>query len=611
MSDWNDSFQADNSNWQNSFQAEPSALDTAKHWAGLTYRNAIEGATALPTMIGNIPAATANTVRAAGDWIAGVPQSSSSMPYVKPFSEGLDALSVPHPQTEAQRLYGDVTQPIFGVAAGGAGIKDLAANGGKLEKLLSTNLPLQYQAAAGGGAAHGMAREEGASPEAQAAASFLGSIAAPTIISGIKGVIGAVTPFTENGQNQTVANTLATYADDPKAAAAALKTAPQYVPNSPQTTGTASGDYGLIKLEKSMNQADPFTDSIVAQNKARTDYLQKVAGTPKDIEDAALARSQATKPLFDLAGTQPLNPNSVKPVIAQIDAAVQQVGEDSDAGKTLLNMKSKISGTLPETKQIPTGLVDSGGNPIMNTQTTPKPLSNMAQIYRETRDALAKKSNDPGAYSATVRGVIAPINDSLGSALEQAHPVFGQAQKAYRQMSTPINQMQTMQDIVKGVQGITQDTEGNFFLSPAKTANLIKSDEVKTDYKGWQPLQDALSPQQYQAITNVQKDIARSNLPNSPAVRAIGSNTFNNLASANALNRATGGMINANIPGTGGATGWMYRNANDAIKQKLIEALQDPQTASKLLLQGKPNATGPIFQNLLKNLGRAGYAGQL
>lgn len=614
MSDWQDSFQEDApaTSWQASFQEEPSALDTAKQWGGLTYRNAVTGATALPEMIGNIPAATANAVRSAGDWALGIPQSSPSIPYTHPFSGGLDALGVPQPQTEGQRLYGDVTQPLFGVATGGAAAADLASNGGTLEKLLSTNMPLQYQAAAGGGAAGGLARERGAGPEAQVAASLLGSLAVPTAWGTLKGIGGAFQPFTDSGQNQIVANTLATYANDPTKAAKALENAPEYIKGAPQTAGTASGDYGLVKLEKTMTQNEPFTDTLVSQNKARLDALNQVAGTPKDIEAAQAARQAATKPLYDLASTQPINADAVKPVLAQIDTAVAQVGPDSDAGKTLLGMRAKITGALPQTKSTPTGLLDGSGNPIMTTQTTPKPLSNMSQIYRETRDVLQKKADDPGAYSATVRGVIQPINDSLGDALEQAHPLFGQAQAQFRQMSTPINQMETMQGIVKSVQNAgQQDAEGNFFLSPAKLGNLIKNGEVNTSYKGWQPLQDALSPNQYNTLVNVEKDVARSNLPNSPGVKAVGSNTFNNLASANALNRATGGAINANIPGTGGAQGWLYRNANDAIRTKLVQALQDPKLAAKLLLQGNPNTEEHLLSNTLGNIGRAAYAGQL
>lgn len=590
-----------------SYEKPPEgAAETAKHWAGLTYRNAVEGAAGLPEMIGNIPAATANAARWAGDKALGIPASSSALPYAHPFTEGLDALDVTKPQNSKERLYGDVTKPLFAVATGGMGAKDLAKNGGWLENLLSKNLPLQYQAGVGGGAAGGIARENDLGPGAELMASLAGSFAAPGAWNVGKGVFGALAPFSEGGRDKIVSNVLATYADNPTKASANLKAAPQYVAGSPQTAGTSSGDYGLIKLEKGLNRADPFTDTIVAQNKARNDLLQKAAGTEKDVASAMAARKAATEPLYQLAATQPLNPDAISPILSKIDEKIELVGAKSDAGKTLLDLKNKIKGSLPSMEAQNTGLLDSTGTPITKPAFSNVTQSPLVQIFKETRDNLIKKGDQPGAYGATVRGVIQPVNQMLGEALESQSPVLRQANQKFRDLSMPINQMENMQGIYKHLQIGTPDAGGYFTLSPTKAANLFKEGQWNTDYNGWQPLEKALSPEQYQALHSVNQDLTRANLVNNPAVKAVGSETFANLASANALNKATGGTVNIGIPGSK----WLYDKANPMVQQNLIDTLQDPAKAAKLLMTGTPNNTGPIVPTLFGNLARAAYAGQ-
>jgi hypothetical protein len=209
------------------------------------------------------------------------------------------------------------------------------------------------------------------------------------------------------------------------------------------------------------------------------------------------------------------------------------------------------------------------------------------------------------AVTPAVKAYMQPINHALGQAIEGQSPLFAQAQQKFRELSEPINQMQNMQNIIKTVQNSSQDAQGNFFLSPAKLGSLIKNGQINSDYHGWQPLQDALSPEQYDTLVNVHKDAARSNLTNSPAFKPAGSDTFSNLASNNALASGTGGVVNANFPLLGKVL--PYESANSAVVKKMREIIQDPAKTRAALLAVNPAPTS--VGNALQGLGAGAVYG--
>jgi hypothetical protein len=92
-------------------------------------------------------------------------------------------------------------------------------------------------------------------------------------------------------------------ADDPAAAAARLNAAQPIVPGSMRTTGEASGDIGLLALEKGVRGKNPapFGQRLSEQNAARQAELGKVAGTEADLAAAQTARHAATAPMREQA----------------------------------------------------------------------------------------------------------------------------------------------------------------------------------------------------------------------------------------------------------------------------------------------------------------------
>lgn len=593
-----------------------AGLKQLAHETGLGARFVAEGAATIPQL-----AADATTGLMNGGVLAYNKLTGDKVPYAELpsqyASQSLNNMGAAVPQDAAERLAGDVIRPLVGTASTiGAGAQ-LARNAAtpvmqKVGAFLASNPELQVQSGIGGGMASGEAREHGASPGWQTAYGVAGALAAPSTINVMSGLKDAIQPLTDSGRNQMTANLLAKYADNPQSATANMLAAPQYVPGSLPTSGTASGDLGLISLEKNMIQQPQnyFGQRFSDQNTARTDLINGLAGTDSGLQALKDARKLATEPLYAQARQEQINPQSVQPVLSAIDAKVSELGPQSDAGKTLLGMKSDIQAGLPQATTTQTGLLNSSGVPITATTTTPKPLTQMVQTYRETRDALNKDAMQPGAYGATVRSQVSPVNEALGNALEQSSPTFGQAQAMHATMSKPVDQMTNMQVLQKLMTGSSQDVNGNYFFSPAKATQIVKKGEMNTDYSGVVPLQQAISPQQLQGVNAVQQDLARSNLVNQPIVRPPGSNTFSNAASDNLLNSNIAATIASKVP----FVSQLYKNVNPVLKDKLAEALLNPNNAggtgaAQLLPKGVALNAPHTMQSIIANLLNAGKVG--
>lgn len=575
------------------------ALDFIPHQVGLLSNAAVKGATGLATMAANIPAAAANTVSGAYNMTTG--GHAGKVPYVNPFGEGADIVFGENgkPGGPAERIEGDVASGLAGVGSGVNIGKDVGGFiGPKLGSFLSARPAMQAQGVIGGVSAGGAARETGYGPTGQLAATLMGSIAAPAAWSALKTGGAAVQPLLPSGQKQIAANFMRDSAADPEAAMQNIKNAPEYIPGSLPTAGVASGDYGLMDVERTLRQqpGNPFSQRIAEQNAARNATMNAVAGTPGYIADSEASRKALTGPLYENAKNVPVAPGAFNPIVGKIDSAVEDAGKTSDLGKTLLSYKAKIQGAMPSMEPVPTGLVDESGSPISRPNfenTTQGPLT---QIYKEERDQLTKRGDLPGAYASSVKGVVKPINYDLGKALEAQSPDLKFANQEYQTMSRDINNMENAQGLTKSLTGTTKDAAGNYFYEPSRVERLMKAGGINTERNGWQPLSEALDKNQLHYLENLHADLGRDNLLNSPAVRPVGSNTFANFTSSGAINSKVGSMLEK-IPMVGN----LYKGSSEQIKQKLIGAFLDPKIAAEMLAKGKEPIREGLAKAMMKN----------
>lgn len=145
-----------------------------------------------------------------------------------------------------------------------------------------------------------------------------------------------------------------------------------------------------------------------------------------------------------------------------------------------------------------------------------------------------------------------------------------------------------------GIPQLRQD----FITNQAAGTNVIPWMTVKSFInQNRQKLALIYEPEQLKAIESVALDMARSNASNS-AGRVAGSNTIQNLSSANLIARLTSGGVNLTEGGQGlvGNTlgqlgrfvGWAYTMPEAQVQQLLVDAMLDPKLAKALAAKPTP-----------------------
>jgi hypothetical protein len=299
----------------------------------------------------------------------------------------------------------------------------------------------------------------------------------------------------------------------------------------------------------------PFVNAKIAQNTDRTNFLNQLSGNQDDVARLQMEREAATSPHFQAATNTPYNPSMLQSVINDIDNKIAQVGTTTQAGRMLGEMKNNI---LSESKN-------------------PEKLGPLIQMYRENRDNFAKKMLQDGAVTPAVNGIVYPANKALGDALTRNNEDVAYANAIFQQKSEPINQMQVMQDIKGRITGTTE-AGGDKLLSQPKLSRIVEANEISTP-KGNKALADALSPDQYKGLLNLERDMARDSALNvTPS--ASQSQTFQNMAAGNFMRNLTGGRVSHQIP----IVGSLYHNAEEQINEKLVHAMLNKDKMIKLPL---------------------------
>lgn len=170
-------------------QPEPSFTEKLGRQAGLTARIGIEslsdlGSGALGLIENAVTPATSRSV----------PGMQRSNPFENSGTMAADALGLPRPENTAERIVnttGRIVTPAGGTIKA-ATMAEKIASSPLVQKILqsvSANPAAQLQAAGGAGASGATAREFGASPETQFAASLAGGLASPLLFG--RGAVGA------------------------------------------------------------------------------------------------------------------------------------------------------------------------------------------------------------------------------------------------------------------------------------------------------------------------------------------------------------------------------------------------------------------------------------
>lgn len=468
-----------------------------------------------------------------------------------------------------------------------------------------------------GGATTGGVSAALVDPDSGTSGAVIGALMPPAFkAAGMTGDAFAalVRPFFASGQQKIVADVLKQYASDPQAALAALKAAREVVPGSTPLTAAASGDVGLAGLTRTMQSAskdfaDDLAQRTTAQNAARTAALENIAGNTGKIGSAKAARDAATDAMRESVLTRAGNVDATG-ILGQIDAlAANPNNAGRIAQQALQNVRDQVARNVAEDGTINARALyalrkdinDVLGGKLQgeagNLRYASGQLNAVKGLFDDAIDAASRRTAQAPGTALTTPGANVALP---GAAAGQPVTSWRDYLAKYTELSKPINQMEALQDVMKRVQTGTTDTQGNLLLSAAKLNQILKSEGGDLAKK--------LTPEQLQQLRNLAADLNASQLAMNVG-RATGSNTVQNLANDRLLQSALGN-VGASQPVQMSLSNLLrlpYSRANQAIQQRLGDALMNPQEAARLLEQAQ--ASGVPLSQLLSPAGALAYRG--
>lgn len=494
--------------------------------------------------------------------------------------------------------------PALAVGARGAGAAPSLVNAlstGGINVAGKTGLSGLLMRAGGGavtgGAAAGLVNPEEADVGAIFGGAFpvaakVGSQAAGSTWRGAKSL---VEPLYAKGQEKIVGRALREFAggqtDD---AIRNLQAARELVPGSLPTVGEASRVPSLAALQRATMNTSPeaanaFDARFAANNQARVDVLESLAGAPAAREAAETGRDQAAAAAYSKARQD----DAIRRAAA---IAQQQAVRDSSVGLgSLANRQAlpaadaikpsvalealakrpAMQGFIAEARRLAANKGQPIGNPLES-------IDGLHYVKLAVDDAL--KGTPGNALARNQKAAVMDIKNLLVAEMDKVSPVYAQSRKAYQEASKPLNQMDIGDELLSAINPLTGR------IRAAQFAGKL-TDETAKRATGFNKatLAKTLTPEQMAALNAVRDDLALAEFAQT-AGRAVGSNTAQNLAYSNMLNRVGVPDFMRNFAGgqaigklTSRAGDMLYSKANQEIAALLSNTMLSPQDAARLM----------------------------
>lgn len=416
----------------------------------------------------------------------------------------------------------------------------------------------------------------------------LGLYAGRALQGATQGLQGLVEPLFKGGKEKIVSRYLADNIDDVANTAARMKSPTTYVPGSPVTSAEAAMNPGISQLTRNMRNTDNiFNDRMVqvemAQNNARMTALENLIkpSTKEARDDMARAATRRFR------------------------------GVDVD----LTPLRKTLAGMQKELK-----LDDSAIKTVNHVSQKLDDVTDLSDLYELRKTLTADKLSKMDGFDAqTIMNIRSQIDNVAG----KQSGVYKEYLKKYGELSIPDNQNAVLEEIIKDSAESMNNTAEQVIqgahkkqLSPAAMARAInkQSENIAkraTGFKKAGGIEDVLDADQNRMIQNVLSDLTRSSKA-STLGKGLGSNTAQNLAGQNLMNRTfkgvlPEGLINLVANGMPGRTAdFVYKGSNEAMQDLLKEALVNPEAMQRLLIMSN---TRSIPQRFLDGAGLLGYSG--
>lgn len=587
--------------------AAPPATDPGTDPArqvALTGRAASQGVVGALTLPNTIMTAARNTPAFIANKLFGG-NFSYQKSVAEQYSDAMTKAGAPVPQTSGENL----------AAAGVSGLTGGLATGGLTSAQSLANAIRSGAAGTSGGLSQETAKQMGMPAWLQVGAGLLGSQAPAMAESYARTASSLVAPLTASGQRSAVGTMLNQQARDPNAAITNLQSSAPLVPGSMPTSGAASGDIGLLGIEKYARQisAPAFGERLSEQNLARQTELGVLAGAPSDLKAAISTRSDIAAPMYaaardiEVPSTPELEGLLQRPSMASAWKRAQQLASERGDTLTLPNPDAQIS--LAATKAGPRSAIDmdpltltasrnfdplnlgSGAeesSPLASTMASPRtssqldPLSLMMkppalpvysgktiQYLKMALSDIADKGPQNGMGSHEL-GAVKGTLGSLNAWTTANVPSLRAADSKFAELSPAINRMQTLQELQGKVNLTAADpSTGQYFMSPAGLNRALTA--MKDD-----PF-NGVTVADNSRLSALLKDLESSQAVNGPLLKAPGSDTFQNLS----LRQNLGGL--AGIAGKPLEALYNLGGSDKAIQGLITQAMLDPKLAAALM----------------------------
>lgn len=365
-----------------------------------------------------------------------------------------------------------------------------------------------------------------------------------------------------------------------------IRSAPTFVPGSTGTTAQLGAHPLLVQTEKALANASPdfkkaLINTDIANNNARWDVINGIAGTPQQLDAAVASREAAAAPAYQAARSQ------IYPVDPMLEDLMRRpaMQDALSRGMTIARNEGNtgmVPGTASQPAQyanVPTGGTGFNGQPLLQqVLTKPATAGQPAQISGDVLhylklglDDLQQSARENTRLGPSERRAINTAQSDYLDWLDNASPDYAQARQAYAANSPPINTMTAGQklqgDLALASPNASNVPQITFPAFKARYAQALRGDPNVAQF--------GIDPGAQSALQGVQSDLQRAMVSNS--VGAPGSDTAYNLA----------------------ANGWLARNMFGPAFEGAT-GLGKTGAAALALAAGHPLAAGGIFAGAKK-----------
>jgi hypothetical protein len=523
-----------------------SSFDNFLRQVALGDRAAAQGVMSTLTLPDTIANWEFNKLGALSNRVLGTNFDENSPNLSQQFSQALTDAGAYTPQTAGEQLSSAVNQGVTGALTGG-GLTGLAGGANAARAAIS--------GATSSGASE-TARQAGLPSWMQVGAGVVGGMT-PMFLESTGRLAGNIIApvVSQTARDRIVGDYLNDQATDPQAAAMAMQVAsnrPPLVPGSPPTAAEASGDLGLLSVEKQARGISPEDFALLAsdRNLARQTELTRLGGTPRDIERATQARAATADTLYGNAA------GDSAPIDNEMTALMQRPAMQEAIGKAM-----QIAGNRGQSFGLASTM------PGLPMSLTGSDLQALKQTLTDMRDSQFRAGNTNMGYA-----IAGTLNDLKDWTLRNV-PSARLADNAFQAASQPINRMQSIQDLQNQATIPQADLRtGQYFLSAPRYSNAL--DSLQSE-----PL-NAVDGGSMARLEAIRKDLANAGAINN--LRAPSSDTFQNFMLGERLKGFIGAK--AGLP-------WLYKKAGtvDKLNDQLVDAMLSPSKAATLM-QAPPQA---------------------